>query len=404
MLQYFFLFLILLSKSTQSVAQLPIVFTEDFDNNKRLWLTENNEANKTSVERGVFYWMHKQDNPLIIHLKSNLVAESDFIIESKFKFISGNEYGLAWGMKDAENVNIFTIKGDLFRIAEVKNSKWKYVRDYTQSLSINKSDNILKIEKHLNKLYFIINNKRVAVGDFNGLMGNKIGFTVGGKTTFEVDYLYLKQQRDDIHLPPSFSFPGQPERLSKNINTANDELIPIISPDGKTLYYAGRGYPNNVGSTKDDIYFSVSDEYGNWSKGENLGPPLNNSNYNYVSSVSPDGNTLLVSNAYNQDGTLSKGVSISHKTVNGWTFPEPLKIKNYYNNSFKNENCLSSDGNIVLLTLTRSGGRGENDIYVSFKKGDSWTEPKNLGKNINTPLEELSPFLSADGVTLFFAS
>ncbi len=67
--------------------------------------------------------------------------------------------------------------------------------------------------------------------------------------------------------------------------------------------------------------------------------------------------------------------------------------------------CVSPDGNSLYFVSNRDGGYGGKDIYGCEKLSDgNWSTPYNLGSKINTPVDEESPFLLADGVTLFFSS
>ncbi len=65
--------------------------------------------------------------------------------------------------------------------------------------------------------------------------------------------------------------------------------------------------------------------------------------------------------------------------------------------------ALSADGQALYFVSDMPGGYGETDIYVSYKTGDSWGSPENLGPEINTEGREMFPFLAEDG-TLYFAS
>jgi outer membrane protein OmpA-like peptidoglycan-associated protein len=59
----------------------------------------------------------------------------------------------------------------------------------------------------------------------------------------------------------------------------------------------------------------------------------------------------------------------------------------------------------MYFASNRNGGQGEMDIYYSDKQpGGDWGPAVNIGPVINTPLSEDSPFITADGKTLFFAS
>ncbi len=64
--------------------------------------------------------------------------------------------------------------------------------------------------------------------------------------------------------------------------------------------------------------------------------------------------------------------------------------------------CLSPDGNTLYFASDRPGGLGGWDLYVSTWNGTSWSTPKNLGAPINTPGNEITPYV--DGDVLYFSS
>ncbi len=199
------------------------------------------------------------------------------------------------------------------------------------------------------------------------------------------------------------------ENLGININSVYDELMPVISPDGKTLYFCREGDSSNVGYGKwkddQDIWVSTLNPDGTWSKAENIGIPLNNTYPNAVLSVTPDGNTLLLLGAYDENGKVSPGVSMTHRTTYGWSFPEKLNIRNLKQNSNYASYFLSNDSKTLLLSIEKDDSYGDRDIYVCFRQpDDSWSEPMNLGPVVNTNKKDASPFLAADGKTLYFAS
>ena len=211
----------------------------------------------------------------------------------------------------------------------------------------------------------------------------------------------------DINVVPNLVFTSKPENLGRNINTEYDEIAPVISPDGKTLYFVRKFHPENFGGEKDedDIWYSTLDETNKWTKAVNIGAPLNNRFNNFVQSISPDGNTLLLGNVYNKDGTTGPGVSISYRTKTGWSFPEKQIIEDFYNLSPYANYFLSNDGMYLLMALERKDSYGGLDLYVSIRKGDNrWSKPINLGPTINTVCDDFSPFLAADGVTLYYST
>ncbi len=196
------------------------------------------------------------------------------------------------------------------------------------------------------------------------------------------------------------------ENLGENINSAYREIAPVISPDGKTLYYTRWKHPDNLGIGKNqDVWFSELQKDGKWGMAKPIGEPINNIEHNAICAISPDGKTILLNNIYLKDGSMSKGVSMSTKTPTGWNFPKPINIRNFRNRSEYAEYSFSPNGRILILTGQFNETQGGKDIYVSFLQADdTWSEPKDLGKKINTAEEESTPFIAADGKTLYFST
>jgi outer membrane protein OmpA-like peptidoglycan-associated protein len=190
------------------------------------------------------------------------------------------------------------------------------------------------------------------------------------------------------------------------VNSEYYEVAPLISPDGQMLYLVVEGDPGNTGDAgNQDIWFSHLQD-GKWTKRENIGFPLNNEAANAIISVSPDNNTLLLMNQYESDGSLkSDGFSISHKTTSGWSVPVDVMIENYYNKSRYVDAFLTADQKTLILSVARDNSYGDRDLYVSFlQDSNRWSEPMNLGPQLNTSAAEGGVYLAADGVTLYFST
>lgn len=203
---------------------------------------------------------------------------------------------------------------------------------------------------------------------------------------------------------------ANPERLSETVNSVYNELQPLVTPDGKTLLFSRQYHPGNTGGEDDpeDIWFSLWDEEkGEWMEAENIGSPLNNSGPNYISSITPDGNTVIITlgNKYTKRGRMKAGVSVSTRTSEGWSHPVPFKIIKSFNLSPKSDYFLANNRKVLLMSVESDPSFGSRDLYVSFLREDGkWSEPLNMGSDINTTLEEASPFLAPDDKTLYFSS
>lgn len=201
------------------------------------------------------------------------------------------------------------------------------------------------------------------------------------------------------------------ERLDESVNSDFSELNPLLSPDGKTLYFSRRNHPENMGGVtdKEDIWFSELGADGKWSLAKNMGPKFNNENPNFINAVSatPDGKSviILLGNKYQENGKMVAGVSVSDNLNGTWSNPKPLNIENDYNFNEKANYFMANTRKALLMSVERDDSRGDRDLYVSFQKNDSlWTAPLNLGDILNTAGEESAPFLASDNVTLYFSS
>lgn len=195
------------------------------------------------------------------------------------------------------------------------------------------------------------------------------------------------------------------KRLPNTVNSIYHEVVPLISADGKTLYFDRKDHPQNTGSERrDDIWYTTISEDSIYNEAINFSA-LNDKLPNYLCSISPDGNTIVLGNKLDASGRSVSGISITNKTDSGWSKPVGQEIQGFYNLSEHNEFYLNNEGTILLFTSNMNDTYGSRDIYVSFLHSENhWSKPINLGKKINTSKDEISPFLAADNKTLFFST
>jgi outer membrane protein OmpA-like peptidoglycan-associated protein len=207
---------------------------------------------------------------------------------------------------------------------------------------------------------------------------------------------------------PEIKTKSKPENLGFVINSEFQEIAPTVSPDGKTLYFTRSKHPSNM-SEKQDVWYAEIDEKGNFKQPQNIGKPINNNFHNSSFSISPDGNKMLLNNIYkieNGELNLERGLSVTTRQADGnWSFPVEVRIDDFMNKSEFSEYCLSQDGKILLMTVQRADSKGGKDIYFARSKGDgTWSQPISLGDKVNTAANETSPFLASDGKTLYFST
>lgn len=195
------------------------------------------------------------------------------------------------------------------------------------------------------------------------------------------------------------------ENLGPNVNSKANEVAPVISPDGRTIYFTRFDHPENLKAKEDyDVWFA-EEKNGVWQKATNIGNPVNNLQENSICYISPDDRTMLLMNIYHPDGALSKGVSISRKNSAGWTFPQELRLQSYVNEHSFSGFYIGPNGKVMVLSLQDANTKGGADLYVSFPQADgTWSPPQNIGVDINTADDEFTPFLATDNQTLYFTS
>ena len=388
-------------------AQKPL-YQENFDGSSGIFRELRNNTSLGEIKGGRYVWKYQGQNPTAVSVYGNRLDErKDFVIEARLKPLKmGSEYGLIWGGIDPENSNYFLLAGKKFSVCTVKKGKVTCEPDL-KSAKIRVDYNVLRIHKRGSKVYYYANEVLLHEATYQGMMGKAFGFALWKAGSLQVDDFSIKGSALPINKAQDLHYAKPPQHLGNHVNSVYEEMTPVIAPNGRGIYFSRRFDPANQGGANDlqDVYFSQLTRSG-WSKPMNLGGPVNNSGPNAVFSVSPDGNTLLLMNTYMPDGKQKgMGLSISHKTAKGWSVPQDVKMRQFYNQSFYNEYFLSNDGKVILLAVKRNDTQGSRDLYVSFYEGNEiWSEPKNLGPKINTPGTELSPFLAADGKTLYFSS
>ena len=431
-------FLIAFFSFSITCAQTTIILNESFSNNGNKWFETNDKDYSMKVDNGVYLlenkysgssWNFKSlgidadqvdfniETEIIIptgasssgkNFKSKLNA-----IKNKVKKGGDGSYGLVWAIyADNSDYHRFLIKADgTFYLDNYYNDEPHAYVKWTSSPHIKPKGepNVLRVEKRANIVTFYINGQEVHKKGNNTYFGSKVGFFLNGNISVEVKSIIAESLPKVIPQIESGVQANVKERLSDNVNSQYEEVGGVISPDGNHIYIGRKYDPRNKGYSyreKDiDVWYS-SRTATDWTAAVNMGYPLNNQGYNWVISVSPDNNTLLLANTYNSDGSSSgSGLSMSYKTANGWSVPSSLNIKGFYNDNNYVDYCLGPNKKVLLMAIENKDTYGQRDLYVSFlTNNNTWSTPMNLGGTINTFGDEESPFLAADNKTLYFGT
>lgn len=210
--------------------------------------------------------------------------------------------------------------------------------------------------------------------------------------------------------------PFSPKNLGTNINSKHEEYLPSLTADLSTLIFTVRQPDDSLSSVStqklhEDFYTSKK-ENGKWARRKNLGPPVNTSGNEGGQSISADGQILIFTGCEEMPGQYAGGrkglgscdLFVSFRKAMGWGQAQNLG-KTINSPTWDTQPSLSADGSTLYFVSKRSGGKGGSDLYFSTLTPEGeWTTPLNLGDSINTPYDELSPFIHPDNQTLYFAS
>ncbi len=188
-----------------------------------------------------------------------------------------------------------------------------------------------------------------------------------------------------------------------NINTPfYNEGTQSLTADGQMLYFTGCNLPDSRGSCDIYVSYRISDTL--WSEPVNLGDPINTDAWEAQPSVSPDGTRLFfASSRAGSKGGCDIWYSVLRARWPGgrqiWSPPQPLLI-----NTPGNEMApfLYYDGKILFFASDNYPGMGGMDIYKVDLEGSG--EPENIGITVNTHRNEMGFAVDATGKWGYFAS
>jgi hypothetical protein len=223
----------------------------------------------------------------------------------------------------------------------------------------------------------------------------------------------------------------QPVNLGSPINTAYREAEPSFTADGRTMYFNCRN--GDICTSR----LTGTGDQASWSTPELLSAPINTEYEEVEPVVSGSGDTLYftsirpigfwkgvpflspfvdVLEIVNRVVTGGGGqpllggmglddIWISRRSNGAWSEPESINSvagAPAVNTSYA-DHCLffSADGNEAFWTSTRPGGYGADDIWTSRRVGGEWSAPENLGPNVNGPGVEHTSIPTPDGHSLY---
>jgi outer membrane protein OmpA-like peptidoglycan-associated protein len=188
--------------------------------------------------------------------------------------------------------------------------------------------------------------------------------------------------------------------LSEEVDRFPLQYFPAMTADENFIIFTAR--KGNHASFDENIYVSRKVN-GHWLVPQGISNLINTSENEGTSSINADGRVLVFTRCGSPEGQGSCDLFITEREGNVWKQPRPLREVN--SPYWDSHPSLSADGRRIFFTSARPGGQGRMDIWCAEKDSNEvWQTPYNLGQEINTPFDEETPFIHANGQTLYFAS
>ncbi|QDH81615.1 OmpA family protein [Echinicola soli] len=188
----------------------------------------------------------------------------------------------------------------------------------------------------------------------------------------------------------------------KQVNTPYDEQQPVLS-SREELFLSVAFHPDNTGGSRDygDVWYSKKDDFNQWQEAKPVAS-LSTTGYDLFIGF-PDDNSALV---YHDGKKKPHGIHLYRRTgETDWKYEYQLDFGSFKNNGKSFSARLHPSGDILIMSMNTYGTFGNEDIYVSFKQAEGkWSVPKNIGADVNSYEQEMTPFLSNDKQVLYFSS
>ncbi len=192
------------------------------------------------------------------------------------------------------------------------------------------------------------------------------------------------------------------KRLSDTVNAFVMQYFPVLTADQEELFFTRRlgDGPNE----DEDLVISKKNSSGRWETPQSLSKNINTKLNEGTCTISADGRKLIFTSCVGRQGFGSCDLYESARIGEEWTEPKNLGA-NVNSAEWESQPSLSADGRTLYFVSDRRGGAGRRDIWVSNlnDKGE-WTRCKNVGKPVNTVYDEISPFIHVNNKILYFAS
>ena len=221
-----------------------------------------------------------------------------------------------------------------------------------------------------------------------------------GKNKLKRKSIITKIKRCANGLELQYKKPGHfIENWGIEINTPEDDILPLQSPDSTTIFYFSSNSDNYVSSRYYKVYQT---EYsnGNWKKPQSILDTVITKNTIFLDFIEKGNKVIYFSGKNFSKGNLkiANNPFLKKEAKYSEEFNLPLSLRT----GFKYIQVVNDS--TIIFSSNKFGGYGGYDLFITGIRNKKWFSPINLGSKINTSYNEISPFITKDGLTLYFSS
>src|SRR6185436_14264422 len=197
------------------------------------------------------------------------------------------------------------------------------------------------------------------------------------------------------------------DNLGKTVNSPTADYRPVVAVNDSLIYFSSNrkgnlgGLVDGFGEYITDVYYTTNLDTS-WTKAKSTGTNINTETYDEAMYVTPNGDKMLV---YREGGDADGNVYFTELKGKQWNKIVPFEVELLTKEKITGA-VISPDGRTIYFTADMKGTKGGMDIWKIEKDTSTgkWSDPVNLGDAVNTPFNEMNPWIFPDGKTLFFAS
>ncbi len=195
--------------------------------------------------------------------------------------------------------------------------------------------------------------------------------------------------------------PFHPVIMPASINQFRMQYFPYTTADQRFFIYTARVSTGT--EQQEDIFISEQKE-GVWQLPVSISDAINSPANEGAATISGDAKTLVFTSCNRRDNQSNCDLYISYRTGNEWSQPKNMGTA-VNSKAWDSQPSLSADGRTLYFSSTRGGGLGKEDIWRTQLNDDgSWQNPVNVGAPLNTAGRDMAPFIHASGTALYLVS